>query len=329
MIIAGLVKPKTIFSFTVQKSDAENRIDSYITNQFPYYSRNFFQRLIDDQRIKINDQIVTKQSVTVKENDVIAITFPPERSIEPDTLSNENLGVRIVNTHKHFMIIYKPANLLIHSPTPMHTDVTLVDWILHNHKNLAHVGYVDRPGIVHRLDRDTSGILIIPRTNYAHSVFGQLFKKRTISKTYHAVVKGHPSRKGTIDLPIGRDPITRAKMTTFKTTASDKPSRVGNVKIRHAITHYKVLEYFENATFVEVKPITGRTHQIRVHFAAIGHPLIGDQIYGEESKLINRQALHAYGLSFVFDGTKHTFSHDTPKDFQELLAALHSEKKLL
>ncbi len=329
MIIAGLVKPKTTFSFTVQKVDAETRIDSYITKQFSYYSRNFFQHLIDDQKIKINDQIITKQSVTVKENDVITITFPPERSIEPDTLSNENLGVRIVNTHKHFMIIYKPAHLLVHSPTPMHTDVTLVDWILHNYKNLTHVGYVDRPGIVHRLDRDTSGILIITRTNYAHSVFGQLFKNRTISKTYHAVVKGHPSQQGTIDLPIGRDPITRAKMTTFKKTVGDEPARVGNVKIRHAITHYKVLEYFENATLVEVKPVTGRTHQIRVHFAAIGHPLIGDQIYGEQSKLINRQALHAYGLSFVFDCTKHTFSHDTSKDFQELLAALHSAKKLL
>ena len=318
MIKDCLIEPNTCIEFTVNGHDSDTRVDSYITKQFPYYSRSFFQKLISRKFIKLNNKIVKKQSTPVKTDDLLIVQFPPARTIEPATLTDE-VSVHIVDTHTHFIIVHKPAHLLMHPPHTNNTEVTLVDWMVHHYQELAQVGCVDRPGIVHRLDKDTSGILIIPRTNYAHTIFGEMFKNRSIEKTYHAVVQGHPSRTGTIDLAIGRDPITRTKMTTFTTAYHKK-----NIKIRHATTHYKVLEYFDDASLIEVKPVTGRTHQIRVHFAAIGHPLIGDTVYGKESTLIGRQALHAYGLSFTFDRTPYTFCHDTPDDFKQLLNALHS-----
>ena len=329
MILDSLIKPNKTFSFTVENTDAYNRIDRYITKQFPYYSRSFFQRSIDKERISINDQLVTKQSIPVKEGDVVTITFPPARMIEPEKLAGKQLGVQIVGTHDHFMILYKPAGLLVHPPNTTSTEVTLVDWILYHYQELAHVGYVDRPGIVHRLDKNTSGILIIPRTNYAHRILGDLFKKRAINKTYIAVVRGHPLPEGTIDLPIGRNPITRVTMTTFPHKDAEKIRKQGGVKIRHAITHYKVCEYFDDAALVEIHPVTGRTHQIRVHFAAIGHPLIGDQLYGTLSKHLKRQALHAYGLSFIFNGKLYSYNYEMPDDLKTLVNSLRLTKKYL
>jgi 23S rRNA pseudouridine1911/1915/1917 synthase len=147
-----------------------------------------------------------------------------------------------------------------------------------------------------------------------------MFRERTIEKTYYALVQGHPPPSGTIELPIGRCPITKTKMTTTIHPHSSS-------KMRHATTHYRVLEYFDNAAFVEVKPVTGRTHQIRVHFATIGHPIIGDIIYGTPSKLIPRQALHAYGLSFQFEGKPYRFVKEPPADFKMLAETLRNTTK--
>ena len=228
-----------------------------------------------------------------------------------------------LSLHEHFVIISKPAKLLVHPPTSRSIEPTLMDWLLVHYHELNSVGPVDRPGIIHRLDKDTSGLLIIPRTNYAHTTFGTLFHDRTISKTYLAVVEGHPDRQGSIDAPVGRDPVTKTRITisnAFTSCAQDNLNEVGTInkngsKFRKALTHYKVLEYFENFSLVEVKPVTGRTHQIRVHFASIGHPIVADTVYGKNSSLINRQALHAYKIAFSFDGTPFEFTSDLPKDF--------------
>jgi 23S rRNA pseudouridine1911/1915/1917 synthase len=189
--------------------------------------------------------------------------------------------------------------------------ITLVDWLVKTFKELSDVGHSDRPGIVHRLDRDTSGIMIVARNNCAHAQISDLFKNRKIQKTYHAVVHGHPEKEGIIDLPITRHPVNRNTMMC--TIQKD------NKKARSALTQYKVLEYFESCSLVEVKPTTGRTHQIRVHFSTIGHPLIGDAVYSKASKKIKRHALHATSLTFTFNGKQHSFNCEAPNDFNLLL----------
>lgn len=319
MGINQLIMPDSSFVLTVTKAEAGKRIDKYITEQFPLYSRTFFNRLIEDEYIRLNEAAVTKSGTPVHEGDIVTVKFPGTRKVPLFALKNKNPAVEILFEHPHFLIIYKPEGLLVHPPSMTNNSPTLVDWLLVHINDIKNVGYVDRPGIVHRLDKDTSGILIIPRTNHAHSVFGDFFRERTIDKKYYAIVQGHPDPSGIIDLPIGRCPVTKIRMTTLRKSSM--------VKMRNAVTHYRVIEYFNDAALVEVKPITGRTHQIRVHFAAIGHPLIGDPIYGKKSKLISRQALHAYSLAFQFEGQPYSFAKKPPADFQNLITKLRSEKR--
>lgn len=296
------------------------RIDRYLSDQFPHYSRSFFKRLIDDQHVIVNGTPITKQSTAVKTDDSVRIVFPTLPAPTDIQELPEHLVVDLVHTHDHFLMISKPAGLLTHKPNERSTLPTLVDWLLAKFATIAAVGYSDRPGIVHRLDKETSGLMVVSRTNYGHTVLADLFKSRMMKKTYLAVVKGHPDKQGTINLPIGRHPVSRNKMTTFPEYVNTATSQI-NKAIRHAITHYKVLEYFDGCALVQAKPVTGRTHQIRVHFAAIGHALIGDPVYGHTSQQIKRHALHAAELSFTFDDKPFTFTQQLPADMQALIAA--------
>lgn len=324
MIKHGNVEPDALFTFIVPADSPANRIDRYITELFTHYSRSYFQRIIDDGGITINGIIAKKPSAPINPHDTVTIKFPAERTVEATTLANHTLGISIIAATEHFMIIHKPANLLVHAPSKNSTAITVADWILHNHKELAAIGVVDRPGIIHRLDKETSGLLIITRTNYAHNTIGSLFRNRKINKTYKAVVAGRPEKEGTITLAIGRDPINPIRMATFNEHYVNETGKVGNIKVRHAKTDYKVLEYFDDAALIELKPTTGRTHQIRVHMTALGHPIIGDQLYGKKSSLIDRQALHAEQLSFTFDDTLHSFINEVPDDFQQLINSLRT-----
>ena len=180
------------------------------------------------------------------------------------------------------------------------------------------VGLTDRPGIVHRLDKDTTGILLLARNNPTHAVLCGMFKDRAMHKTYLALVHGHPPKEGAIELAIARDPHNRKKMTHVDLTDLKRVALISTTK-REALTHYRVLEYFENSALVEVKPVTGRTHQIRVHFAALGHPLIGDYVYGIKSKEIGRQALHAHRLLFEYEGKEYQFESPLPHDITTLI----------
>lgn len=295
------------------------RLDKYISNFFPSYSRTFFQKLIEKSCIWVNGIIVTKSSILVQHPDIITIYIPLQADTH-DFKDSTHLNIEILYTHEHFFIINKPANVIVHTTDTQPSTATLVDWIVQKWPEMSHIGYVDRPGIVHRLDKDTSGIMIIARTNYAHKMMQELFRERTISKTYYALVQGHPSPTGTIDLPIGRNPVHRHLMTHFKPESIQD----GSLNVRPATTHYKVLNYYQDCSLLEVKPVTGRTHQIRVHCAAIGHPIIGDRMYGKKSSLIDRQALHAYALSFELDGISYQFTCPLPSDMTTLLSNLNS-----
>lgn len=328
-----------IHSFTIEPGQAGQRIDKFLSQALPGYSRSYFKNLIQNGLITIN-QAPAKASSIVKTRDAIAITAMADQKRPLFNPVNTNLGIEIIATHEHFFIINKPANLLVHqTEVPTSCQPTVVDWLLSNHYELVDVGsverpafakaWVGRPGIVHRLDRETSGLLIIARTNFAHMTLSALFKNRAVAKTYLALVEGHPPASGSIDLAIGRDPVHRKKMTTFtnsQSTLSLTKRYAPRVQTttRTALTHFTVKQYFDNHALVEVKPVTGRTHQIRVHFAAIGHPLVGDYVYGTPSKLINRHALHASSISFSFNGTPFHFEKEIPDDFKRLIQLLQN-----
>ncbi|MEX0940237.1 MAG: RluA family pseudouridine synthase [Candidatus Babeliales bacterium] len=305
----------THYQFIVPQETEPIRLDTFISKQLPNYSRTFIQKLIEDKHITINDK-TAKPSTLIKSDDVINIHIPPvtpfyETELTAETKEKLNaLGIEIVYTHPDFFIINKPAGVIVHKPSTKSNKLTLVDWLMFHAQELANVGHPERPGIVHRLDKDTSGLMIVPRNNYAHNIFSDMFKNRQIKKTYLAIVQGHPDPKGIIDLPIGRDPVTRNKMT------------VNGIKARPSKTNYKVIEYLKDATLVEAYPVTGRTHQIRVHFNAIGHPLIGDQLYGKKSKHIKRHALHATQLSFTYNNNLFNFTSEMPQDLRNLVDTL-------
>ncbi len=305
--VIGPITPDTTYTFTIEQEISLTRIDTFLAQQFPEYSRSFFQRLIHDERITCNNQIVSKPSMLVQMGDVISIHFPPAPTTRKPRPLPPEVNVKVIHEHPEFLIINKPAGLLVHDPSHYYTKATLVDWLIQHFKEISNVGAYDRPGIVHRLDQYTSGLMIIPRTNYAHTIIGNMFRDRTINKEYLAVVKGHPEPAGTIDFPISRDPHKRNRMTHKQLNG------------RSATTHYKVIEYYQHVALVHIKPVTGRTHQIRVHFAAIGHPIVGDAIYGTESKYIKRQALHAHAVSFMYQNTPFRFACEMPQDIQKLI----------
>lgn len=309
------IKPTSSFEFIVNSESAGMRLDAFLAQQFPAYSRSFLQKLIQDHTIIINTQRAKKPSIVLKEHDVVHIQI---HAAQPETKKTvqmpQNFKIELIATHEDFLIINKPAGLLTHKTQHATNDYTLVDWLTTHFKEIESVGTLERPGIIHRLDKDTSGLLIIARTNYAHQFFTQSFKERAIKKTYLAIVEGHPERSGTIDQPIGRHKTHRLRMAIYPANS--------NVPTRHAVTHYRVLEYFDKYSLVEFKPETGRTHQIRVHAAFLGHPLVGDTLYGSSSPFIKRHALHASALSFNFKGKLYEFSAQLPHDFQDLIAHL-------
>jgi len=313
----GLIPPHATFTLHPAQLTQKTRIDLYLTGQFPLYSRSFFKKLIEEGFVTVNDVRINKQGHQIQPSDTIFVKFPGERVITDEAILARNLAVDVVAEHEHFYIINKPAGLIVHPPHTKSGMVTLMDWLVHHHAELQDVGYVDRPGIVHRLDKDTSGLMIVPRTNYAHKTFSGLFSDRQMRKTYLAVVHGNPDPQGVIEFPIGRNPQQRMRMYAFP--LSDNPSGDTPQKGRSAVTHFKVIAYYQKSALVEVKPVTGRTHQIRVHLAAIGHPIIGDPVYGFSSKDIKRQALHAASIAFDFMGNTHNYAVALPADMCELI----------
>jgi 23S rRNA pseudouridine1911/1915/1917 synthase len=284
------------------------RVDCFLSDMFVQYTRSFFKQCITAGHVLVNERRV-KAGYILKHGDIVSVFFPVPAEPKHTQPFDDSFGVKVVAQEDDFLILYKPPGLMVHKPNHFSEETTLVDWLLASYKDIVHVGVEDRPGIVHRLDRDTSGLLIVPRTNEAHGIFGELFRRREVEKIYWALVHGHPDRDGAINYQIGRDPVHKHRMKHF----------VCHAGARDALTYYKVLDYYDRCSLLELRLVTGRTHQIRVHCAAIGHPVYGDRVYGEKAPDIERQALHAKHLSFVYKGRRYEYDYPVPEDMQLLI----------
>ena len=299
-------------TITITCSDPDfygKRIDQFLASSFPEYSRTYFQKLIADGHILVNGKLVKKPSYPIEENANISVTFPAPKSLD---LTPQKVDFGVICVQDDFLVINKPAGLVVHHTNDTAPRVTLVHGLLYAYKEFEQFEDNERPGIVHRLDKNTSGLILVARNPQAQAKLSALFKDRKIKKSYLALVDGNPPREDSIEYPIGRHPKMRHKMSHQGYNGRD------------ALTHYKVLVYYKNYALVKCMPVTGRTHQIRVHMAAIGHGIIGDELYGVTEKFMKRQALHAWKLQFEYDGKDHFYCAGVPEDFAEIL--LRQEK---
>lgn len=298
--------------YEVLNEQEGERLDKFLSEIYPEQSRSFFQKLIKDNQILVNDKI-EKANYRIKCDDIINITIPDavETQIVP-----ENIPIDIIYEDDDVLIVNKPKGMVVH-PSAGHYTGTLVNAIMYHCKeSLSGINGEIRPGIVHRIDMDTTGSLIICKNDESHVNIAEQIKVHSVNRIYEGIVIGNiKDDEGTIEGPIGRHPIDRKKMCINE--KNGKP----------AITHYKVLERFGNYTYVQFKLETGRTHQIRVHMSSIGHPLLGDQLYSSGKspyKNLQGQTLHAKTIGFIHPKTNEyvEFSAPLPDYFEKMLNQL-------
>ena len=290
------------FSFVVETAGV--RLDKYVVEKCPQLSRTQVQRLVAQGYITVNGQ-VTKAGAKLDAGDRVDITVPP-----PRPLSSEPIPLSIIYEDDDLLVIDKPPGLPVH-PAPGHPNHTLVNAILSHLPRLADAGDSLRPGIVHRLDKDASGVMVVAKNSAAQLNLINQFKARSVAKAYMVLVKGHLTpEEGVIEAPIGRDPHNRKRMAV-----------VAEGEGREARTNYHVVKYIGDYTLLEVRPETGRTHQIRVHLSAIDYPVVGDSTYGVKSPHLPRQFLHACRLGFKLPSTgKYVeFTSNLPPDLAQAL----------
>ena len=301
-----------IETFEVLLEQENERLDKYVSLIYPDFSRSFFQKLIKDSAILVNGK-PEKANYRMKAEDVVMIQFPDavETAIEP-----ENIPLDILYEDKDVLIVNKPKGMVVH-PSAGHYSGTLVNGILYHCKDsLSGINGEIRPGIVHRIDMDTTGSLIVCKNDISHVNIAEQIKEHSVNRIYEGIVHGNVKQdEGTIEGAIGRHPIDRKKMAINEKTG--KP----------AITHYKVLERFGNYTYMQFKLETGRTHQIRVHMSSIGHPLLGDNLYASGKtafKNLIGQTLHAKTIGFIHPTTHEymEFQAPLPEYFENLLSRL-------
>ncbi len=299
-----------IREFLVPEEDEGDRLDVYLSKELGDMSRSYIQKIIKDKKVSVNGKI-EKAKYLVKEDDKVKIEIPAPKLLE---VVPQNIPIDIVYEDSDVLIVNKPQDMVVH-PAPGNYDNTLVNAIIYHCKdNLSSINGIIRPGIVHRIDKDTSGLLMIAKNNNAHNSLAEQLKDHSITREYeficHGVVK---EDKISVDKPIGRNPKDRLKMAVVKDG-------------KRAVTHFEVVERFENFTHMRARLETGRTHQIRVHALSINHPLLGDNVYGPKNTKfkLKGQTLHAKKLGFIHPSTKEyvEFDSELPDYFKDIINKL-------
>lgn len=315
--------------YDIQESQRGTRLDRFLLNATEGVSRTYLQRLIRNGDATINGKVAKQPSYALRDGDRVCLTLPPPRPLE--TLQPERISLDILHEDSGLIVLNKPAGMLVHPANGVNVGTLVNALLAHCPTELSGIGGVERPGIVHRLDKDTSGVLVVAKTDVVHRGLSGQFEQHSIARRYVAIVCGTPAKAtGTIDARIARSRRDRRRMTTVETGG------------RNAVTHYEVLETFPKFALVQLTLETGRLHQIRVHLQHIGHPVVGDAIYGGEQRALNdadtmelkhalaqlkRQALHACMLGFEHPVTDEylTFSAPMPKNMQQVVNALRMQ----
>lgn len=296
--------------FTIDEANVKKRLDVFLAENLENVTRSYIKTLLENENIKVNGSL-KKAGYLLRLGDKIFVTFPEDKLSQ---IEAENIPLEIVYEDEDIMIINKPKGMVVH-PANGNLEGTLVNALMARCKDsLSGIGGEIRPGIVHRLDKDTSGVLLVAKNDKAHIELSNQIKNREVKKIYYALVRGNlKDDEATIDMPIARSKKDRKKM------AVDKDGK-------NAITHFKVIERFQNYTLVEVKIETGRTHQIRVHLSYIGYPIVGDEVYsnGKNPFGVKGQMLHAKSLEFShpITGKRMKMEAPIPKYFNDILKEL-------
>ena len=285
--------------FEILESHAGSRIDKYLSKELPDISRSYIQKLIKEEQITVNGKLV-KANYKLNSGDILVLEEPELK--EPDILA-ENIPLDILYEDSDLLIVNKPKGMVVH-PSAGHYSGTLVNALMYYCKNdLSGINGVMRPGIVHRIDMDTTGSLLVCKNDFTHNDIAEQLKVHSIRRVYHAIVHGVIKEdEGTVNAPIGRHPIDRKKMS------------INHKNGKEAVTHYKVLKRFKNYTYIECQLETGRTHQIRVHMASLHHPLLGDEVYGPAKCpfKLQGQTLHAKIIGITHPRTGEYIEADAP-----------------
>ncbi|MDP3385614.1 MAG: RluA family pseudouridine synthase [Eubacteriales bacterium] len=298
---------------TLMVDDDGVRLDLFLSDYYENMSRTYLQKLIKEECIHVNGTI-KKKNYILQNGDKIEINLPKPQLLKVEP---EDIDIEIVYEDEHLAVVNKPRGMVVH-PAPGNYSGTMVNALLNRLDTLSNINGVIRPGIVHRLDKDTTGLLVVAKNNMAHQSLSTQIKEYKAERFYMALVHGHvKDNQGVIDLPIGRDEKDRKKMAVTEKNA------------KRAITNYVVINHYPKYTLLKLQLETGRTHQIRVHMSYLGYPIVGDMLYGRKENQFNfhGQLLHAKRLTFIhpFKKVKMDFDSDLPADFQKILKILEDE----